>query len=153
MTQTRPFTTTKPPPVESLAKAYFAPLMSPLPVGTRRPQPAPNQDTISRYLRVQAAGGAQLVQSGQEGYFWSCAVILHSYAPDAEEADAEDNLSTALGWGANAQGTTITTKSGVPWYCSYSTANGLGTKITDPAVALTRYRGLVTWRIMGRPMS
>src|SRR5882757_7621218 len=151
MTQARPFTTTKPPPIESLVKAYFTPLMSPLPVVTRLRQPAPNADTITEYLRIQAAGGPQLVTTGQEGYFWQCSLILHSYAPADQEVLAEENMTTAVGWGANAQGTTIVTRSGVPWYCSYSTGQ-VGTKIIDPSVALVRYRGLATWRIMGRPM-
>lgn len=148
---TRPFTTTKPPPVESLGKAYYTPLMS-IPVVTRKPQPAPNQDMITQYLRIQSAGGAQLVQAGQEGYFWNVSLILHSYAPDSDEVAAEENLSDALGWGANAQGTYITTKSGVPWYVSFSSAPVLGTKLEDPQVALTRYRGVVSWRVAGRPL-
>lgn len=152
MTQPRPFATTQPPPIESIGKAYFTSLMSPLLVTTRLPQPAPNQDTIGQFLRLQSAGGAQLVQAGQEGYFWNVSIILHSYAPDDQEVAAEENLAVALGWGANAQGTTITTKSGVPWYVTFSSAPGLGTKITDPSVALTRYRGLVSWRVAGRPL-
>lgn len=148
----RPFTTTRPPPVESLGVAYFTPLMSPLPVVKRIPQPAPNADTITTYLRLQSAGGAQLVQSGQEGYFWSCNLILHSYSPLDQEGLAEDNLGIALGWGSNAQGLTVTTGRGVPWSISYSSAPNLGTKVEDPQVALTRYRGLVNWRVMGNPL-
>lgn len=151
MTQARPFTTTQPPPVESIGKAYFTPLMA-IPVVTRTPQPAPNKDTISEYLRIQGGGGAQQVQVGQEGYFWQVSLILHSYAPDEDEVKAENNLARALGWGANAQGTYITTRSDVEWYVSYSFSPGLGTKVTDPRVALTRYRGLVTWRVPGRPL-
>jgi hypothetical protein len=153
VTQARPFTTTKPPPIESLARAYWTPLMSPLPVVTRLPQPAPSEDTVSQFLRVESGGGAQLVNAGQEGYFWRVSVLLHSYAPDEFEAAAEESLSTALGWGANAQGTYITTiKSQQRWYVSVSSAPVLGTKIEDPRVALTRYRGLVSWSVVGHPL-
>lgn len=148
---TRPFATTKPPPTESLGVAFYTPLLT-IPVVTRRPEPAPNQDTIDEYLRIQSAGGAQLVQAGQEGYFWNVSMILHSYAPDEDEVKAEDNLTTALGYGANAQGAYITTHSGVPWYVTFSAAPALGTKLEDPLVALTRYRGVVTWRVAGRPL-
>lgn len=151
MTQLRPFTTTKPPPVESLGKAYFTPLMT-IPVVTRKPEPAPNADIITEYLRLESAGGAQQVQAGLEGYFWRVSIILHSYAPQDSEALAEESIGDALGWGANAKGLTLTTKTGVEWYVTDSAAPVLGTKLEDPRVQLVRYRGMVTWLVQGRQL-
>lgn len=144
----RPFETTKPPPIESIGKQYFTPLMAPLLVCTRQPQPAPNRETVDRYLRVQSGGGAQR----EDSILWDVAVILHSYAPNDEETQAEETLSDALGWGANAQGTYVTLKSGKKWWVTYSWANTLTTKLQDPAVDLVRYRGSVMWRVHGEPL-
>lgn len=141
----RPFPTVKPPPIESLGKVYFAPLVAPLPVVTRLPQPAPSQETVTEFLRLQAGGGSQRVN----WYLWDLTLILHSYAPNEDEALAEDNLSTALAWGANAQGTTITLKNGTPYYVTYSRASAFTTRQGDPYVDLIRYRGMVMWRVQG----
>jgi hypothetical protein len=143
----RPFETTRPPPVESLGKAYFTPLLS-IPVTTRQPQPAPNKETVNEYVRVQSGGGSQR----EDGILWDVALILHSYAPNDQEAQAEETLSDALGWGANAQGTYITLKSGRKWWVTYSRAPGLTTKQQDPYVDLVRYKGTVLWRVHGEPM-
>lgn len=139
-----PWVTTRPPPVESIGKAYFTPHMT-CPVVTRIPQPAPNRSTVSEFLRVQSGGGSQR----PDGLLWDVALILHSYAPNDAEVQAEENMALALAWGSNAQGTTITTRSGASYYVTYSTANGLATKQGDPAVDLVRYKGVVTWRVQG----
>jgi hypothetical protein len=146
-TAARPFAGTKPPPIESLGKAYFTPLMS-VPVTTRQPQTAPSKETVTEYLRIQSGGGA--VQS--EGILWDVALILHSYAPNDQEAQAEETLSDALGWGANAQGTYITLKSGATWWVTYSSAPSLTVKQQDPYVDLVRYKGTVMWRVHGNPL-
>jgi len=146
-TPTRPFAGTRPPPIESLGKQYFTPLMA-VPVTTRQPQPAPNKETVNEYLRLQSGGGAQR----DDGILWDIALILHSYAPNDQEAQAEDTLGIALGWGGNAQGTFITLKSGVKWWVTYSRANQLTVKKGDPYVDLVRYQGTVTWRVHGQPL-
>lgn len=147
MTTARPFTTTRPPPIESLGKIYFTPLLA-VPVVTRQPQPAPNQVVPPQYLRMQSGGGAQR----PDGYLWDISLILHSYAPNEEEVQAEDTLGIALGWGANAQGTTITLRNGTPWYVTFSHASAVGKRLHDPLVDAIRYRGVVTWRVAGRPL-
>jgi len=146
-TPTRPFAGTKPPPIESLGKQYFTPLMS-IPVTTRQPQPAPNRETVDEYLRIQSGGGAQQ----PDGILWDVALVLHSYAPNDKETQAEETLSDALGWGSNAQGTYITLKSGKRWYVTYSTAPSLMVKQQDPYVDLVRYKGTCMWRVHGEPI-
>lgn len=145
----RPFTTTQPPPIESLGMAYFPPLMTPLLVSTRVPQPAPNKETVNTFLRIQAGGGSQT----PEGILWNMTLILHSYAPNEQESVAEQNLATALAWGANAQGTTLTLKNGDVFYVTYSRANGVGHRQGDPFVDLIRYRGMISWRVQGKPLT
>jgi hypothetical protein len=146
-TPARPFAGTKPPPIESLGKAYFTPLLA-VPVTTRQPQPAPNKETVSEYLRLQSGGGSQT----SEGILWDVALILHSYAPNDQETKAEETLSDALGWGANAQGTFIVLKSGKKWWVTWSSAPSLMVKQQDPYVDLVRYKGTVQWRVHGEPL-
>jgi hypothetical protein len=148
MTAPRPFTTTKPPPIESLGRHYFLPIMSPLLVTTRVPQPGPNQDQTNAFLRIQSGGGVQR----NDGYLWDVTLILHSYAPNDDEVAAEDNLATATAWGANAQGTTITLNNGTEFYVTFSKATGLATRQGDPMVDLVRYRSMVMWRVPGLPL-
>lgn len=145
MTDTRPFTTLLPPPIETMAVQYFTPLMDPTPVATRLPTPDDNEDTISGFLRVEAAGGHLL----PDMFFWDMSVILHSYSPD--EVQAEQIINTAVAWGNNATGVTTTVNS-VDWYVTYARASGLPTKQQDPMVNLTRYRAMVSWRIPGQPI-
>jgi hypothetical protein len=141
----RPFDTVAPPPIESLGKQYFTPLVAPLPVVTRLPQPAPNQETVSTFLRIQAGGGSQTV----EGLLWNMALILHSYAPNEQESVAEQNIAAAEAWGANAQGTTITLNNGQQFYITYSRVHAVAHRQGDPNVDLIRYRSAVMWRIAG----
>ena len=144
-----PFPITKPGPIESMGKAYYTPLMAPLPVVTRLPQPLPSEETVTEFLRIQSGGGAQR----SNWFLWDITLILHSYAPNEDEVLAEENLGTALGWGAGAQGQTITLPSGKEYYVTYSHASGLVTRQGDPYVDLTRYRGMVMWRIQGEPLA
>jgi hypothetical protein len=123
---------------------YFTSLMT-IPVVTRLPQPAPNKETVDMFLKLQSGGGSQRPDT----LLWDMNLILHSYAPNEQEYTAEDNLGIAVGWGANAQGTTITLKNGAEYYVTYSRAIGLQHKQGDPYVDLVRYRAMVSWRIMG----
>jgi hypothetical protein len=143
-----PFPVTQPPPIESLGAAYFSPLMS-IPVVTRNPQPAPNQVSVTEFLRLQSGGGSQR----PNWYLWDMTLILHSYAPNPQETLAENNLATAIAWGAAAQGQTITLRNGDAYYVTYSRASGLSHRLGDPYVDLTRYRGMVMWRVMGKALS
>jgi len=144
----RPFATHRPPPTEKLAKAYFAPLVAPTPVGTRAPQPSRTADTINGFLRVESGGGTLR----GEMLLWDVAVILHAYAPNAQESVAEDLIDEALTWGANAAGYTQTMPNGDEWYITYSRCTGFALRKADPYVNLTRYRAMVTWRIPGIPV-
>jgi hypothetical protein len=141
----RPFATTRPPPIESLAEVYFTPLVAPTPVGTRRPRPADTADTINAFLRIEAGGGVLR----PDGLLWDVSVILHAYAPNSQEPMAEHLIGVAVGWGANAQGVTMEMPNGDQWYVTYSHAPGVITRIADPLVNLARYRAMVTWRVPG----
>jgi hypothetical protein len=145
MTLPRPFTTLLPPPIEAMAVQYFTPLMAPTPVATRLPNPAKNEDTIDGFLRLEAAGGAQV----NENLMWDSSVILHAYSPI--EPQAESIIGRAVAWGSNAQGITVTIDN-FDWYVTFSRASGLPTKQQDPMVNLTRYRAMVSWRIPGNPL-
>jgi hypothetical protein len=145
VTQPRPFTTLLPPPIEAMAAQYFTPLMAPTPVATRLPNPAKSEDTVEGFLRLEAAGGAQV----NENLMWDSAIILHSYSPI--EPQAEAIIGRAVAWGSNAQGITVTIDN-FDWYVTFSRASGLPTKQQDPMVNLTRYRAMVSWRIPGNPL-
>lgn len=136
-----------PPPAEALAVAYFTPLMSPVPVSTRLPKPGPSADTVNPYVRVEAAGGFLRADE----FLYDISIILHSYAPENLETEAEQNMSAALGWGAQAYNTLITAN-GVDWWIAHSWVTGAALKQNDPLVNMTRYRAMVTWRIPGNPV-
>lgn len=142
---TRPYTTVLPPPIEAMAVEYFTTLMAPTPVATRLPNPAADEDTVEGFLRLEAAGGAQV----SENLMWDSSVILHAYSPI--EPQAEDIINKAVAWGSNAQGITVTINN-LDWYVTFSRASGLPTKQQDPMVNLTRYRAMVSWRIPGNPL-
>ena len=144
----RPYSTTRPPPTEALAREYFAPLMAPTPVGTRVPQPSKTADTINGFLRLEAGGGSLR----GEMMLWDVAVILHAYAPNTQEYVAEQLIDDAIAWGSNAAGYTQVMPNGDEWYVTYSRCTGFATRRADPLVNLTRYRGMVTWRIPGLPV-
>lgn len=145
MTNPRPFATLLPPPTESLAVAYFTPLMTPVPVATRLPEPDKDRDTINGFLRLEAAGG---VPAGEE-MLWDVRVLIHAYSPDAPTA--EDIAIKAVAWGANAQGVT-TRINNRDWYVTYSHAPALPVAQEDPRVLLPRYRAMVNWRINGNAL-
>ena len=68
-------------------------------------------------------------------------VIVHSYAPNNQESDAEQTLAYALAWGGNAQGSTIIHPSTQrSYFVAYSHISGLAVKQSDPLVNLTRFR-------------
>lgn len=149
MTDLRPFTTVAPPPAQGLMVAYLTPILSPTPVATRLPQPAKTEDTVNNFLRVESAGGAP---SGDDQVLFNVSCILHSYCPNNQESQGEQLLATALAWAGNAQGLYITHPSTqVDYFVTYSRITGLGMKQADPQVALTRFRGMVTWTIHGIP--
>ena len=144
---TRPFATVAPPPAQGLMVAYLTPILAPTPVATRLPQPAKTEDTINNFLRVESAGGRP---RGDEQILFDMSVILHSYCPNNQESQGEQLLGDALAWAGNAQGTFVTHPStGVEYFVTYSRITGLSTKHADPQVALTRFRGMVTWTVHG----
>jgi hypothetical protein len=148
------FPTIKPPPMGGLMVGYLTPLMAPTPVQTRRPKPTPDDDVAypDGFLRVEAGGGSWVALD--EGVFFDASAILHGYADYENEWKAEDLCGTALAWGGNAQGLTLTmTDTGEEWYVTYSRITALATELVDPLVRLTRYRGMVTWRVPGVPIS
>jgi hypothetical protein len=145
--QVRPQFTTRPPPTELLARTYFPPLVAPTPVGTRVPRPSNTEDTINGFLRVEAGGGVLRA----DGILWDVAIILHAYAPNTQEAVAEQLITAAVAWGGNAQGVIIPVGSD-NWYVTYSRVTGFIVRKADPLVAMTRYRAMVTWRVPGIPV-
>ena len=145
---TRPFTTLLPPPAQGLAVSFFTPLLAPTPVATRLPQPKKIDDTINQFLRVEAAGGPQY-----DEYLFQVSIILHAYSTNNEESACEQMLGRALAHGGNAQGSFILHQStGVEWYVTASQISSQAMKYADPAVALTRFRGMVTWVVAGRAL-
>lgn len=145
----RPFTTVAPPPMQALAVSYLTPLMAPTPVATRLPQPAKTEDTVNSFLRVESAGGAPL----REQLLFRAAVILHGYCTNANESFGEQMLGKALAWAGNAQGTWIVHPSTDDrYFVTASAITSLSHKYADPAVAMTRFRGMVSWIIQGKAL-
>jgi hypothetical protein len=144
----RPFPTVKPPPMAGLVVQYLAPLLAPTPVRTRRPTPNQNEDVAypDGFVRVEAGGGAWTATD--EGVFFDASAIIHGYGDYENEWKAEDLCGTALAWGGNAQGLTLNLE-GTDWYVTYSRITALATELADPLVRLTRFRGMITWRIPG----
>ena len=144
-----PFATVAPPPIQGLMVAYLTPLMSPTPVATRLPQPAKTEDTINTFLRVESVGG---VPAGDEQLLFNASVVLHCYCTNSQESQGEQILGNALAYAGNAQGTFVTHPSTqVDYFVTYSRITGLAMKHADPQVALTRFRGMVTWMVHGSP--
>lgn len=126
--------------------AFFTPLMAPVPVATRLPQPGQAADTVNGFLRVEAAGGS--VQ--KDGFLFDVGLILHSYAPNNQESLAELIMMRATAFGGNAQGQMITHPSlQRPWYVTFSRIQGLALRQADPMVNLTRFKALIIWRVQG----
>lgn len=149
MTAPRPYATVAPPPAQGLMVAYLTPILAPTPVATRLPQPAKTEDTINNFLRVESAGGGP---RGDDQVLFNMSVILHSYCPNNQESQGEQLLGEALAWAGNAQGTFVTHPSTqVDYFVTYSRITGLAMKHADPQVALTRFRGMVTWTVHGSP--
>jgi hypothetical protein len=147
----RPFLTLKPPPMAGLMVSYLTPLMAPTPVQTRRPKPNADQDVAypEGFVRVESGGGSWV--ANDENYFFDASAIIHGYADYENEWKAEDLCGTALAWGGNAQGLTLPLE-GTDWYVTYSRITALATELVDPLVRLTRFRGMVTWRVPGVPI-
>lgn len=136
-----------PPPAQGLARAFLVPHMAPTPVATRLPQPERTADTVNGFLRIEAAGGAIQVDE----LVFNVNIIIHAYANNNQESLAELILVRALGKAGNAQGQLIVHPSlQRPWSVMYSRISGLGVKQNDPLVAMSRFRGMVTWRVQGQ---
>lgn len=141
-----PYPTIYPPPIQALAIAYFTPRLAPIRVATRLPQPEKTDDTINGFIRIEAAGGHIL----EDQYLFNCGIILHSYAPNNAESQAEINCMKAIAHGGNAQGRYIIHPSlQRPWFVTFSRITGLAVKQADPLVNMVRFRALITWRIQG----
>lgn len=139
--------TVYPPPAQGLTRAFLVPHMAPTPVATRLPQPERTEDTVNGFLRIEAAGGAIQIDE----LLFNCNIILHSYANNNQESLAEIIMMRALGKAGNAQGQMIVHPSlQRPWYVLYSRISGLAVKQNDPLVAMTRFRGMITWRVQGQ---
>ena len=132
--------------MQGLAVAYLTPLLTPTPVATRLPVPSKTEDTVNNFLRVEAAGGGQ---QGEQLLF-NASIILHAYCTNNAESDGEQMLGKALAWAGNAQGTFVTHAStGIQYFVAASAITSLAHKYADPAVALTRFRGMVSWIVQG----
>jgi hypothetical protein len=135
-----------PPPIQGLAIAYFTPRLAPIPEATRLPQPGRTQDTVNGFIRIEAAGGSLMTDQ----VFFTCGLIIHSYAPNNQESMAEINMMHAMAHAGNAQGRLLVHPSlQRPWYVTYSRITALGVRQADPLVNMTRFRGMVTWQIQG----
>lgn len=140
------YPTIYPPPVQALTIAYLTPRVAPVPVATRLPQPERTQDTVNGFIRVEAAGGTLM----NDDCIFNVGIILHSYAPNNQESQAEINMMHVLAHMGNAQGRYLTHPSlQRPWYVTYSRIAAVAVKQADPHVTLTRFRGMVTWRVKG----
>lgn len=141
------YETVKPPPTEALVVSYLKPLMAPLRILTRIPPQDKDLDNPppDTYIRVEASGGKGDNESG----IYTLQAIIHSYAPYMQEVTAEDNIATAIAWMGNAQGSTIYTSDGNPWYIIDSGVTANMHRLTDPRTPLTRYRGVVMWAVQG----
>lgn len=149
MTQPRPYETLLPPPIETLAVAYLAPLIAPLKVLTRIPPQNPRKDTPqATFIRVEASSGTLLPNA----MVYNAQTVIHSYAPYDKEVEAEENIGLALAWMGNAQGTLITA-GGYEWFIHHSGISGLATRMSDGETPISRYRGAVMWRIAGQPIA
>jgi len=147
----RPFTTVAPPPAAGLMVSYLTSMLAPTPVATRLPQPAKTEDTINGFLRVEAAGGQP---NEAEQLLFNVSLLLHSYCTNNDESRGEQLLTIALAWAGNAKGTFVAHKStGIDYYVTYSEITSLGMKHADPQVAMTRFRGMVTWTVAGRALA
>lgn len=137
----RPFPILLPPPTEAMAVAYFAPLLNPIPVGTRVPKPEPLREMLDGYLRVEAGGGYQ----NDDEIMWDVSVILHAYSEDEETA--ESIIQTAVAYGGAAEGVPITA-GGRDWYVSWAQPRALPSRADDPDIPnYPRYRAMVSWRV------
>jgi len=141
------YETVKPPPTESIAVAYLAPLMDPLRILTRLPPQDKRDDTPQHdtFIRVESAGG---IGNSYSGYF-TLHIILHSYAGYNHEVLAEDNCATAIAWMGNALGTTIETLDLQQWYVVDSNVISNMHHLSDPRMPLVRYRAAITWTVQG----
>jgi hypothetical protein len=83
-------------------------------------------------------------------YLFNCGLIIHSYAPNNQESQAEINMMNALAHCGNAQGRYIVHPSlQRPWFVTCSRITALAVKQHDPQVNLTRFHAMITWRIKG----
>lgn len=141
-----PFPTIYPPPVQGLAVAYLTPRLTPIPVATRLPQPANTADCVNGFVRVEAAGGAVMVNE----LMFNVGLIIHSYGTYDAESMAEIVCMKALALAGNAQGRFITHPSlQRPWFVTYSRISSLAVKQNDARVPMVRFRASVTWRLQG----
>jgi len=129
--------------------SFLTPLFSPTPVATRLPQPAKTEDTVNLFIRVESAGGTP---AGQDQVLFAASVVLHVYCTNNEESAGEQLMAEVLAQAGNAQGTYVRHQSSeTDYFVAYSRIASLGTKLADPQVALTRFRGMVTWTVHGMP--
>ena len=136
------------PPIEAIGVAYFTPLMAPVPVTTRLGKPDRRADTVVPWLRLEAAGGPLR----PDELLYDLSIILHAYAPENLETQAEANLCRAIGLGARGLYTFTVTVGGVDYWVAHSTAT-TPVKQNDPLVNMPRYKAMLTWRIPGQPVS
>lgn len=137
----RPYPILLPPPTEAIGVGYLTPLLAPVPVGTRLPQPEQDRQMLDGYLRVEAAGGFQ----DEDEIMWDVSIILHSFSEDEEVA--ETNIGMAVAYACAAEGVAIP-GGGRDWYVSWAQARNLPTRMDDPNIPnYARYRAMVSWRV------
>lgn len=129
----------KPADIEDLAPFYFTPIVAPTPVDTRLPVPSNDADTVSGFLRIEAAPSTRFGLAA-----WDLSFIMHAYSPS--ESEAADISNKAMAYATAAGGQTV-----MGWYIITVVSVVGGSRLSDPNVPLPRYRSAVTWRVAGRP--
>jgi hypothetical protein len=129
------------PDIEDLGIYYYTPILAPTLVDTRMPKPDDDRDTVNGFLTIEAAPKTRFGLAA-----WDLSFILHAYSP--VEAEAAYIISKAMAYGTAVQGLTV-----MGWYIIGLVNAVGGEKIPNPDINLPRYRGALTWRVQGHPIS
>ena len=129
--------------IEFLAQYYLTPVVAPAPLATRLPRANAPEDTTNGFLRVEFAGGSAPTLTE-----FDLSVMLHSYGVPKYELQASEISRVATGYLAAATGQTV-----AGWYVVDVPHVIAPHRLSDPDVALLRYRSLVTWRVTGQTLT
>jgi len=137
----QPFPVMLPADIEMLAQVFLTPILSPTPVKTRLPVPNNNADTVDGFMRIEAGDSSPV----NYGVAYDISFLMHAYSPNEDQASLISR--TAL---ANVGAATGLSVAG--WYIIQVPNVVGGMRLTDPDVALLRYRSAVTWRVAGHQL-